>query len=112
MQNQSRRQDEQDFGSYYTGFIVNTQDDYFFVVDGTSTTFTDQELVRIRPADETVVLDGFNSGDKVTIKVFNIGDLNPRVTDVYAITLEKNGDISNLDESVLSKLEDLGYQVK
>lgn len=74
--------------------------------------FTENELIKIFPADNSVTFDGLNSGDKVVIEILTVGDLYPRVTDVYHIDLLEKGDRSNIDESVIASLESLGYQVE
>jgi hypothetical protein len=103
---------ERDNNSEYNGIFIRTNDDYFFIADRESQMFTENELIKIFPADNSVTFDGLNSGDKVVIEILTVGDLYPRVTDVYHIDLLEKGDRSNIDESVIASLESLGYQVE
>src|SRR5690554_8186450 len=93
---------ERDNYSDYNGIFIRTNEDYFFVADGDSQMFTVNEIVKIFPADNSVTFDGLNSGDKVVIEILTVGDLNPRVTDIYHIDLLEKGDMYNIDESVIA----------
>jgi hypothetical protein len=46
------------------------------------------------------------------IEILTVGDLSPRVMDIYHIDLLEKGDMSNIDESIIASLESLGYQIK
>ena len=100
----------------YIGFFLKTDRDDFFIADGDSLMFHDKEFVRIYPARnpsaEKVTFDQLNNGDKVGIEIITVGALNPRVMDIYRIKLIEEGDISNIDESVITALNELGYHIK
>jgi hypothetical protein len=98
--------------SDYNGIFIRTNDYYFFVADSDSQMFIDKEIVKIFPADNSVIFDTLNSGDKVFIEILTVGDLSPRVMDIYHIDLLEKGDMSNIDESIIASLESLGYQIK
>ena len=91
------------------GYFLETDENYFFVADGNSPMFTDKEFTMIFPVDETVVFDGINSGDKIGIFIVTIGDSYPPVMDIHRIKLLEAGDISNIDEAVISELKGLGF---
>ena len=96
---------------YTTGYFLKTDENYFFIVDGSSHMFADKEFIKIFPADETITFDGLNSGDKIGIDIETVGDLNPRVMDIHRIELIEAGDISNIDEAVISEINGLGFHV-
>ena len=94
------------------GYFLETDENYFFVTDGDSSMFSDKEFIKIFPGDETITFDGLNSGDRIGIKIETVGDLYPRVMDIHQIELIETGDISNIDEVVITKLIGLGFHVK
>ena len=105
------------FGKY-TGYYLRSTENDFFIADGDSLMFTDKEPVRIVPVYESwdpdaerVSFDSLNDGDKIIIKILTVGDLNPRITQVYSYSVLEQGDISNIDESVITLLNDLGFYV-
>lgn len=93
------------------GYFLKTDENYFFVANGNSSMFTDNEFIKIFPANETITFDGLNSGDKISIDIETVGDLYPRVTDIHQIELIEAGDISNIDEKVISEVNGLGFHV-
>ena len=93
------------------GYFLETDENFFFVADGDSFMFADKEFIKIFPVDETITFDGLNSGDKIAIDIETVGDLNPRVMDIHQIELIEAGDISNIDETVISQLDRLGFHV-
>jgi len=93
------------------GYFLITDENFFFVADGKSSMFADKEFIKIFPVGETVTFDGLNSGDKIGIDIETIGDLNPRVMDIHRIELIEAGDISNIDEIVISELNRQGFHV-
>ena len=107
------------FDYKYIGYFLKTDKDNFFIADGNSLMFYDKQYVRIYPVDETwnpgakkVTFDGLKSGDKIGIDIVTVGALKPAVMDIYRIDILEEGDISNIDESVIKALYELGYQVK
>lgn len=101
---------EDDF-SEYEGFFIRTDKEFFFVVYKNSTLFTKNEVVKIVPVNNNIIFDDFNSGDQIIIRILTVGDLNPRVADVYEITLVRKGDISNIENSIINYLESFGYKL-
>ena len=108
--------DNKDFD--YIGYFLVTDKNYFFVAIGDSLRFTNNEFLKIFPVDETftssmakVSFEGLRSGDMIGIDIIAIGDLNPRVMDIYRIGLLKEGDVSNIDKSVIDAIIELGFQV-
>lgn len=93
------------------GYFLETDENYFFIADGDSPMFTDKEFIKIFPVDETITFDGLNCGDKIAIDIETVGDLNPRVMDIHQIELVETGDISNIDEAVISQINELGFHV-
>lgn len=94
------------------GYFLETDENYFFVAVGNSPMFADKEFIRIFPADETITFDGLNSGDKIGVDIETVGDLYPRVMDIHRIELIETGDISNIDEVVISDINGLGFHVR
>lgn len=93
------------------GYFLETDENYFFVADGDSPMFADKEFIKIFPVDETITFDGLNSGDKIGIDIETVGDLYPKVMDIHQIELIEAGDISNIDEAVISQINGLGFHV-
>lgn len=93
------------------GYFLVTDENYFFVADGDSPMFADKEFIKIFPVDETITFDGLNSGDKIGIDIETVGDLYPKVMDIHQIELIEAGDISNIDEAVISQINGLGFHV-
>jgi len=104
--------------SEHTGYYLRTTDNDFFIAYGDSDMFTNNEFVQIKPVEESwdsdvekVSFDGLNNGDKIIIKILTVGDLYPRVTQVYQYNILESGKITNIDESVLYTLYNLGFYV-
>jgi hypothetical protein len=114
-----KHEDQDKNGGYkYVGFYLRTDTADFFIADGDSGFFTDKEFIRIRPVEESwdpnadrVSFDSLNNGDKIDIEIETVGDLYPRVTQVYRYNLLEQGDISYIDESVIATLDEMGYKV-
>jgi hypothetical protein len=107
------------FDYKYVGFFLKTDKDNYFIADGDSLMFYDKQYIRIYPVDETwnpnakkVTFDGLNSGDRIGIEIVTVGELDPAIMDIYKIEILEEGDISNIDKSVLEALNNLGYQIK
>lgn len=98
--------------SEYSGFFIKTDSDYFLVADKDSLMFTKNEVVKLSPSSDSDLFKGLNSGDRIIIKILTVGDLNPRLTDVYQLRLTKKGDLSNLEEDTVKYIESLGYIIK
>ncbi len=98
--------------SEYTGLFIRTDQACFFVADGDAVMFSKAEVVKIVPSNDTNLFNDFKSGDRIAIGILTVGDLNPRVTDVYQLRLLEKGDQSDLSESVVNHLESLGYKIE
>lgn len=96
----------------YSGYFLQTDSDSFFAVKGAADIFSENELVRIYPADDTVSFNDLKTGDMVNVSIVTIGDLSPRVMPVYSIELLHSGDISDIDRSVIARIEELGHNVQ
>ena len=94
------------------GYFLETDENYFFVADGDTPMFADKEFIKIFPLDESITFDGLNSGDKIGIDIETVGDLYPRVMDIHQIELMEAGDISNIDEAVISQITGMGFHVR
>lgn len=96
-------------GSYYSGFFLQTNEDNFFVAEKDTKLFKKNEIIRIYPADEEISFYFLNTGDKINVHVITVGTLNPKVMPIYSVKLLEVGDISNIDNSVISEIKELGY---
>ena len=74
--------------------------------------FSENELIRIVPYDSTVSFDELNNGDQIKVYILTVGDLNPRVMEVYRLVKLGDGNIADLDDSVIEEVEKLGYDLE
>ncbi|MDE5859470.1 MAG: hypothetical protein K2H23_03650, partial [Oscillospiraceae bacterium] len=64
------------------------------------------------PATEAdVSLDGVNPGDRRWVDITRVQEVYPPAAPIYGAVLIESGDISNINQSVISKLDELGCTV-
>ena len=74
--------------------------------------FSENELIRMIPYDSTVSFDELSNGDQIKVYILTVGDLNPRVMEVYQLVKLEDGNIADLDDSVIEEIEKLGYHLE
>lgn len=77
--------------------------------------------MKIHPADEMgappdfdvsgVSLDGFKTGDMIWVDIMLVQELYPPISPICGAVLIEAGDISDIEQDVVSKLSELGYTV-
>lgn len=99
----------------FEGWFLRTDGGAFFIADGDSVRFENNEAVKIHiptwEEDPSVRFDDLHNGDKIVVEVLQIGDTEPRDMPVYAIERLENGSIANIADSVLTYLQELGFTV-
>ena len=99
----------------FEGWFLRTDGGAFFIADGDSVIFENNEAVKIHiptwENDPSVRFDDLHNGDKIVVEVLQIGDTEPRDMPVYAIERLGNGSIANIADSVLAYLQELGFTV-
>ena len=99
----------------FEGWFLRTDGGTFFIADGDSVIFENNEAVKIHiptwEKDPSVRFDDLHNGDKIIVEVLQIGDTEPRDMPVYAIERLENGSIANIADSVLTYLQELGFTV-
>ncbi len=107
---------EQPLITRYSGYFVRTETDCFLIPADKYGMLSGIDFVKIHPADEFktfdvsgVSLDGFKTGDRIWVDVMLIQELYPPIAPIFGTALIEEGDISNIEQDVLSKLSELGY---
>lgn len=99
----------------FEGWFLRTDESPFFIADGDSVRFKNNEAVKIHiptwEKDPSVCFDDLHNGDKIVVEILQIGDTEPRDMPVYSIKLIESGSIDNIDISVLMYLQGLGYNI-
>lgn len=97
----------------FEGWFLRTDSSAFFIADGESDRFQDNEAIKIDiPSWEENVsfnFDDLHTGDRIAVEIDQIGDTAPRSMPVYSVDLLERGDESNIDDSTLTYLHELGY---
>ena len=99
----------------FEGWVLRTDGGAFFIADGDSVRFENNEAVKIHiptwEKDPSVCFDDLHNGDKIVVEVLQIGDTEPRDMPIYAIERLENGSIDNIADSVLTYLQELEFTV-
>ena len=95
----------------FSGYIIKTDGDSFFVAENDSNMFSKNELVRMQFESADLSDDNFSTGDKIKISFQRVGDRKPRVAFVDGIESIESGNVDNIDTEVLNELENLGYDI-
>ena len=99
----------------FEGWFLRTDGGAFFIADGDSVIFKNNEAVKIHiptwEKDPSVRFDDLHNGDKIVVEVLQIGDTEPRDMPVYAIERLENGSIDNIADYVLTYLQELEFTV-
>ena len=99
----------------FEGWFLRTDGGAFFIADGDSVIFKNNEAVKIHiptwEKDPSVRFDDLHNGDKIVVEVLQIGDTEPRDMPIYAIERLENGSIDNIADSVLTYLQELEFTV-
>ncbi|MDE6747301.1 MAG: hypothetical protein K2J72_11820 [Oscillospiraceae bacterium] len=104
----------------HSGYFVRTETGCFLVPAEKYGLLSGIDILNIHPASDAesagfdvsgVSLDGFKTGDRIWIDVMLVQELYPPISPIYGAALIEAGDISDIDPSVISKLEGLGYTV-
>ena len=94
----------------YSGYFVRTDTECFLVPAEKYGTFTGVDLLKIHPAsDVDVSLDGFKTGDRIWVDITLVQEVYPPIAPIYGAALIEKEDISNINQAVISKLDELGY---
>lgn len=96
-------------GGYYSGFFLQTNEETFFIAEADTLLFKKNEIIRIYPANEDISFDFLNTGDRINVHVITVETLYPKVMPVHSVELLELGDISNIDDSVIAEIKELGY---
>lgn len=96
-----------------SGYFVSTETDCFLIPSAEYGTLADIDLLKITPAPSAadVSFDSFKTGDRIWVDIMLIQELYPPIAPLHGAVLIENGDISNIDGTAVSKLEELGYSV-
>ena len=110
---------EQPLITRHSGYFVRTETDCFLIPAEEYGMLSGIDLLKIHPASEFeappnfdvsgVSLDGFKTGDRIWIDVMLVQELYPPIAPIFGTALIEEGDISNIEQDVLSKLSELGY---
>lgn len=97
----------------HSGYFVRTDTDCFLVPSEQYGMLSEIDILKINPAPfvEEISLDGFNTGDRLWVDIMLIQELYPPIAPIYGTTLIENGDISDIDGDVVSRLTELGYTI-
>lgn len=112
---------EQPSVTRYSGRFVRTETDCFLVPADEYAMLRDVDILKIHPADEMgappdfdvsgVSLDGFKTGDMIWVDIMLVQELYPPISPICGAALIEAGDISDIEQDVVSKLSELGYTV-
>lgn len=111
---------EQPLVTHHSGYFVRTETECFLLPEEKYGMLSGIDLLKIHTASDAeaagfdisgVSLDGFKTGDRIWIDVMLVQELYPPISPIYGAALIENGDISDIDQNVVSKLEELGYTV-
>lgn len=96
-----------------SGYFVRTETDCFLIPSAEYGTLADIDLLKITPAPSAadVSFDSFKTGDRIWVDIMLIQELYPPIAPLHGAVLIENGDISNIDGTAVSKLNELGYSV-
>lgn len=107
---------EQPLITRHSGYFVRTETDCFLIPAEEYGMVSEVEFLKIHPATEFetfdvsgVSLDGFKTGDRIWVDIMLIQELYPPIAPIFGTALIEEGDISNIDQEVISKLSELGY---
>ena len=110
---------EQPLVTRHSGYFVRTETECFLIPAEEYGMLSEVDLLKIRPASEVeappnfdvsgVSLDGFKTGDRIWVDIMLIQELYPPIAPIFGTALIEEGDISNIEQEVLSKLSELGY---
>ncbi|MDE6595867.1 MAG: hypothetical protein K2K44_07655, partial [Oscillospiraceae bacterium] len=104
----------------HSGYFVRTETGCFLVPAEKYGLLSGIDILKIHPASDVesagidvseVSLDSFKTGDRIWVDVMLVQELYPPISPIYGEALIETGDISDIDPSVISKLEELGYTV-
>ena len=110
---------EQPLITRHSGYFVRTETECFLVPSEEYGMLSEVDLLKIHPASEVeappnfdvsgVSLDGFKTGDRIWVDVMLVQELYPPIAPILGTALIEEGDISNIEQEVLSRLSELGY---
>ena len=100
----------------YSGYFVRTETECFLVPADKYGMLSGTDILKIHPAAEFetfdvsgVSLDGFKTGDRIWVDVMLVQELYPPIAPIFGTALIEEGDISNIEQDILSRLSELGY---
>lgn len=100
----------------HSGYFVRTETECFLIPAEKYGMLSEVDLLKIHPAAEFesfdvsgVSLDGFQTGDRIWVDIMLVQELYPPIAPIFGTALIETGDISNIDQEVISKLSELGY---
>ncbi|MCD7832218.1 MAG: YobA family protein [Firmicutes bacterium] len=96
-------------GAYVTmtGRIVKTDGAYFFISEGDY-----RDLVTIHSRSANASFDGLATGDLVEVGTDGtIAETYPGQMSVYTLEILEHGSVDDIDERVISEIENCGYDV-
>lgn len=111
---------EQPLVTRHSGYFVRTETGCFLLPAEKYGLLSGIDLLKIHPASDAetagidvsgVSLDGFKTGDRIWVDVMLVQELYPPIAPIYGAALIENGDTSNIEQEIVSKLEELGYTV-
>ena len=111
---------EQPLVTRHSGYFVRTETGCFLLPAEKYGLLSGIDLLKIHPASDAetagidvsgVSLDGFTTGDRIWVDVMLVQELYPPIAPIYGAALIENGDTSNIEQEIVSKLEELGYTV-
>ena len=106
---------EQPLITHHSGYFVRTETECFLVPSEEYGMLSGTDILKIHPADEFgvsgVSLDDFKTGDRIWVDIMLVQELYPPIAPIFGSALIETGDISNIEQDVLSKLSELGYTV-
>lgn len=111
---------EQPLVTRHSGYFVRTETECFLVPAEKYGMLSGIDILKIHPAADVeaagidvsgVSLDGFKTGDRIWVDVMLVQELYPPIAPIFGTALIEAGDISDIDQNVVSKLEGLGYTV-
>lgn len=107
---------EQPLITRHSGYFVRTETECFLIPAEKYGMLSEVDLLKIHPAAEFetfdvsgVSLDGFKTGDRIWVDVMLVQELYPPIAPIFGTALIEEGDISNIEQEVISKLSELGY---
>lgn len=111
---------EQPLVTRHSGYFVRTETECFLLPADQYGMLSGIDLLKIHPALDVeaagfdvseVSLDSFKTGDRIWVDVMLVQELYPPIAPIFGTALIETGDISNIDQDIISKLEELGYAV-